>query len=362
MAEQSGISWTDATFNPWWGCWPVSPGCALCYADREASRHGYDQLWQKAGPRRTFGEKHWNEPRVWARNLPRKLGRRPRVFCASMADIGEDHPVAEQERPKLFALIEKTPQLDWLLLTKRAETARQWLPSRWLEPGGWPEQAWFLFSAEDQQRFDERLPHVLDIPAPVLGCSYEPALGGIDFRAGLSIAWQCSSCRRYFPDPYQKTCPACLSEHGWSGSHRFNPPGGQRGPGLSWIIAGGESAVPASKARPSHPDWFRSARDQCVAAGVPFHFKQWGEWGRWGPGAGGLIRHISARDGKIGDAPGYVDGERSPRSDTVPVACVGRKAAGRLLDGRTWDEFPESALPYLPAGAELPLVAAGEAP
>ncbi len=361
MGEKSGIGWTDATFNPWWGCWPVSPGCALCYAAREAERYGWTEgggsgpdLWQKQGPRRVFGEAHWsgkNSPRRWATTLPAELGRRPRVFTASMADIGEDHPIAEQERPKLWALIEDTPQLDWLLLTKRVETARQWLPARWLEPGGWPAHAWFLFSAEDQQRFDERLPYILDIPAPVLGCSYEPSLGGIDFRAGLSIAWQCSFCRRYFPGPYQKTCPACSREYGWSGSHRFNPPRGQRGPGLNWIIAGGESSRPRDRARAPHPSWFRSARDQAVAAGVAFFFKQWGEFAPLNEGATGSFGDVWVCDNGNGQAvhrqkwePGSQGAEPGRwGAGDVLMRPVGKQAAGEHLDGKLWHQFPGGA-------------------
>jgi len=312
MAEQSSISWTDATFNPWWGCWPVSPGCALCYADREASRHGYSDLWQKAGPRRAFGEAHWNEPRRWARNLPRKLGRRPRVFCASMADVGEDHPVAEAERPKLWRLVEQTPELDWLLLTKRTATARKWLPAHWLS-GGWPPHAWFGFSAEDQPRYDERASAALSLGAPVTFCSYEPALGPVDFR---------------FPAVLRRTRP-----EGWEGMGEARREEAiataaraeyiARSESLSWVIGGGESARPAARARPMHPDWIRSARDQCIAAGVAFHFKQWGEY-VW----------RATRGDSTGRPKHYFD-------DGVWVELVGKKEAGRELDGRTWDEFPE---------------------
>lgn len=310
MGDETGISWCDSTFNPWWGCWPVSPGCALCYADREASRRGYDQLWQKTGERRTFGEKHWNEPRVWARNLPKKLGRRPRVFCASMADIGEDHPVAEAQRPKLWELIEQTPELDWLLLTKRTATAQAWLPERWL--ADWPRHVWFGFSAEDQRRFDERIEVAIQIPA-LLFLSYEPALGPIDFAQFLHD----SNCL-YRSEAGICTCGEPREQH------------------LSWVIPGGESAVPAGRARPAHPDWFRSARDQAVAAGAAFHFKQWGEWAP-----------LPAIDPKVeaSRVHTFEDGAR--------VALLGRKLTGRLLDGRIWDEFPQSAAPFIVNGQEV---------
>jgi protein gp37 len=319
MAEETGISWTDATFNPWWGCWPVSPGCALCYAARDAERYGWKDgggsgpdLWKKTGERRVFKEGHWfgkNSPRAWAKTLPAQLRRRPRVFCASMADIGEDHPVAEQERPKLWKLIEDTPELDWLLLTKRTAKPWGWLPDSWND-GFWPRNVWLGFSAENQESYDRRIADLSCVSASVLFVSYEPALGPIDFR---------------------------LSEH----------------PEVSWIIAGGESALPAAKARPAHPDWFRSARDQCAAAGVPFHFKQWGEW------LGGRFDHRKSKmvclPGCSSDHPEFGrifwtnPGEppvklwdEADHYWTNASACLGRKAAGRLLDGRTWDEFPAS--------------------
>lgn len=310
MGDSTGIEWCDATFNPWWGCWPVSPGCAFCYAARDAERYGWREggasgpnLWEKTGLRRRFGEEHWsgkNSPFRWANTLPAKLGRRPRIFCASMADIGEDHPVADQERPKLWTLIEATPELDWLLLTKRVTTARQWLPERWLASGAWPQNVWFGFSAEDQQRFDERWAAAALVPAPIRFCSYEPALGPIDFR---------------FPGVFKRARPA-----GWDDIGEARREFMARQETLSWVIAGGESGP---KARPSRPGWFRSARDQAVAAGVPFLFKQWGENAPplQVPGLQGI--------------PWPVDPEAPHR--------VGKRAAGRLLDGRTWDEFPGGA-------------------
>src|SRR4051794_13231176 len=109
MGETTEISWTHSTFNPWWGCAKVSPGCTNCYAESFAKRTGH-KVWGVAGERRIFGEKHWNEPRKWNRDAE-KAGERHRVFCASMADVFEDHPIAEVERPKLWRLIEQTPWL-----------------------------------------------------------------------------------------------------------------------------------------------------------------------------------------------------------------------------------------------------------
>lgn len=120
MSQDTGIEWCHHTFNPWWGCQKISPGCLNCYADREATRHGFAGQFAAAAPHREFGDAHWKEPLKWARVAARD-GIRRRAFCASMADVGEDHPIAEANRPRLWQLIEATPELDWMLLTKRAD-------------------------------------------------------------------------------------------------------------------------------------------------------------------------------------------------------------------------------------------------
>jgi protein gp37 len=130
MAEKTGITWTDHTFNPWWGCVKVSPGCDNCYAESDAHRYGHD-VWGKDAERRFFGEKHWNEPKKWNQKAA-KDGVRRRVFCASMADVFEDNDSLWAERTKLFRLIDETPNLDWLLLTKRpASIGRMMLKTPW---------------------------------------------------------------------------------------------------------------------------------------------------------------------------------------------------------------------------------------
>jgi len=240
------------SFNPWHGCMKVSAGCAHCYAETMNKRFGHNN-WGPASvtSRRMFGEKHWQEPLKW-NAAAEKSGQRARVFCASMADVFEDHPQVEQERRRLFDLIEVTPNLDWLLLTKRPENIRNMVPGDWLAPkgafkvlpyvGGFPKNIWIGTSVENQEQAEKRIPHLLSVPAHVRFLSCEPLLG-----------------------------PVWLYSH-WLfrtvslGMGNVNPP-------IKWIIAGGESG---HGARTVDPDWIRSLRNQCQSAGVAFFFKQWG--------------------------------------------------------------------------------------
>ena len=129
MGATTEIAWTDRTFNPWWGCARVSPGCEHCYAEAWAKRTGR-QLWGPHAARRTFGEAHWREPLRW-NAVAEKSGIRSRVFCASMADIFEDLRALDQERCRLWTLIDATPWLDWQVLTKRPEQIARLSPGRW---------------------------------------------------------------------------------------------------------------------------------------------------------------------------------------------------------------------------------------
>lgn len=254
MGETTEIRWTDSTFNPWWGCARVSEACQHCYAESFAKRVGQD-VWGKGGNRRFFGEKHWTEPLRWNQRAE-KAGVPRLVFCASMADVFEDHPTLHDERERLWDLVCATPWLTWQLLTKRPENILEMVPSAWLPR--WPANVWAGTTVETQRWADERLPYLAKVPAPVRFVSAEPLLGPIDL------------------------------------ARNFRP---------EWVIAGGESGP---KARAADPDWFRSLRDQCRDFGIPYLFKQWGEWL---PREEGMVR-------------------------------VGKKAAGFLLDGRTWDEMP----------------------
>jgi protein gp37 len=243
MGQDSAIEWTDHTFNPWWGCTRVSPACQHCYAETLAHRFGTE--WGKNADRRFFGDKHWNEPRRWDRAAA-KAGVRRRVFCASMADVFEDRPELAEHRERLWRLVADTPHLDWLLLTKRPENVLSMTPWAWRvgehsdpphheDPIHWPRNAWVGTTVEDQEHADERIPHLLAVPAPVRFLSCEPLLGPIWLRLGV----------------------------------------GMRHEGIGWVIAGGESGPGA---RPMQLEWATDLRDQATGAGVPFLFKQWGEW------------------------------------------------------------------------------------
>lgn len=246
MGAESKIEWCHHTFNPWWGCQRVSPGCEHCYAESFAKRVGL-KVWgpESAGtPRRFFGDKHWAEPLKW-NDRAAKLGVRERVFCASMADVFEDRADLIEPRARLYTLIAQTPSLDWLLLTKRPENiARMLLGAR-------RENVWLGTTTEDQQRADQRLPHLLACAhlAAKTFVSYEPALGPVDFHYAL--------------EPSQRDADLRGADSRWNIA-----PFGVR---PDWIIAGGESG---SKARPMREEWVRSVRGQCVDAGIAFFYKQ----------------------------------------------------------------------------------------
>lgn len=240
MGRNSKIEWTHHTFNPWWGCVKVSEGCKNCYAEGFAKRTG-NAVWGVDAPRRFFGDKHWNEPVKWNAEAE-AAGEQRRVFCASMADVFEDRTDLIGPRIRLFRLIEDTPSLTWLLLTKRPENITR------LSPSALPPNVWLGTSAENQEWWDKRVPILMRILAARHFVSAEPLVGPIHDMLDDSL-----------PD---------------------------------WIIVGGESGP---RSRPIEKEWVTRIRDQ-IAGRAAFFFKQWG-----------------GRD---------------------------KKAAGRELDGRTWDEIP----------------------
>jgi protein gp37 len=256
VTANSKIEWTDHTFNPWWGCVRVSPGCEHCYAETFAKRVG-QKVWGVQAPRRFFGDKHWAEPLKWNREAE-KAGERRRVFCASMADVFEDRDDLEPHRQRLFRLIEATPHLDWLILTKRPDKAVDWFggtSGAGLSAPALPN-LWMGTTAEDQKRADERIPLLLHIPAAVHFVSYEPALEAVDFSRW--VAPECTCADMDVPFHYG-ACPFVL----WLAS----------GGGLDWLIVGGESGPGA---RPFDPEWARSVVNQCNSAGVACFVKQMG--------------------------------------------------------------------------------------
>lgn len=332
MAETK-IEWADFTFNPWLGCSKVSPACRSCYAEAWAKRSGLVQ-WGDQAERRRTSESNWRQPLKWNREAE-QAGERRRVFCASLADVFEDHPtIMPGWRADLGRLILDTPNLDWLLLTKRTENVLRLAPDFWVYIsgviGGLPKNVWIGTTVENQEMADRRIPELLKIPAAVRFLSCEPLLEAIDFtKVGYPhplLQWHCHQCDARVIDP---KCPVCGSAS-------------KKVKAIDWVIDGGESG---QSVRPSHPDWFRSNRDQCVDAGVAYFHKQNGEhavvydrdvddpdWRRCGE-----VERKTPKGQWLNLAGGQgFHGER-----VVRVNPVGKKAAGRLLDGQTWDQFPE---------------------
>lgn len=254
MGESTTIGWTKHTYNPWWGCERVSPGCNHCYAETFAKRTG-NLVWGKNADRRRFGDKHWQAPVKWNRQAE-DAGEPQFVFCASMADVFEDRDDHGDDRERLWELVEATPWLTWQLLTKRPENVVRMVPSRWTCED-WPANVWIGTTVEDQQRADARVPALLTIPAPVRFLSCEPLLGPVD----LDGLW------------------------GYPGSAEGDDL--DRWP-IHWVIVGGESGP---KHRPLDLDHARSLRDQCAMANVAFFFKQHG--GQFPASGGDLL------DGRI---------------------------------------------------------------
>lgn len=311
MGQDTAIEWTDHTFNPWTGCTKISPACTNCYAEVWAKRTGIVG-WGDGAQRRKTSDSYWCQPVKWNVEAGR-AGLRKRVFCASLADVFENKPQVVAWRYELFALIRETPNLDWLLLTKRPENIRAML-LRYLRAGfEWPSNVWLGTTVENADYLD-RVGDLIECRefASVLFLSCEPLLGPLSLRTNQR---------------YQR-------EHGG-----FRPLIDD----IDWVIAGGESGA---HARPSHPDWFRDLRDQCVAAGVSFHFKQWGEWANVGgcdDPCGRCVMALRRWDGSRWRGFELTDANweaGNHLTGALQLHPIGKKKAGRLLDGREWNEYP----------------------
>jgi protein gp37 len=350
MSENSKIEWTDHTFNPWEGCTKVGPGCDHCYAETRNARYagGESINWGSGVPRRRTSESNWRKPVKWNADVDAffsEHGRRQRVFCASLADVF-DNEVDPQWRADLFKLIEETPNLDWLLLTKRIGNVRDMVPLPWISTsiqhgpdptnifrGGWPwPNVWLGATIVNQEEAERDIPKLLQVPAAVRFLSIEPLLEAVDLSHWLDPERECN-CMVPYEEGAGQHSPSCKCV---------------TQPELNWVIVGGESG---QKARPMHPDWARSLRDQCAAAGVPFLFKQWGQWADLTDEAPGSDLRKAACEGFIQTADKEVLGAGNRHAGMVDenwrekggawMGKVGKKAAGRLLDGRTHDEFPK---------------------
>jgi protein gp37 len=255
VAENTKIEWCDSTFNPWVGCTKVSPACDFCYAEKWALRTGQAHLW--AGERRRTTEQNWKLPLKWNRQAEAE-GRRFRVFCASLADVF-DNQVPSRWREDLWHLIDQTPHLDWLLLTKRPQMIERFLPDvrTGVKPWGlgWPN-VWLGTTVENQEEAERRIPHLLAVPARVHFLSCEPLLGVVNLmnvRVGLN-------------SPLHKTGLLAASH-----DHIAPLIWGTRPHRLGWVIAGGESG-PGWRKTPDGA--FDRLQADCERAGVAFFMKQ----------------------------------------------------------------------------------------
>ncbi|TIT43730.1 MAG: phage Gp37/Gp68 family protein [Mesorhizobium sp.] len=295
MGEVTAISWCDHTFNPWIGCMKVSSACDGCYAealmDKRYGRVEWGAPGHGAGTRVRTSAGNWHQPIRWNKRAI-AAGTRPFVFCASLADVF-DNQVPLEWRRQLFDLICNTPHLVWLLLTKRP----QMIEDLAMKAGGLPFNAAIGATVEDQERADKNIPALraatiaLNPAFAFLSC--EPLLGPIEL-----------------PD----------------GHH------------LDWVITGGETDQGGHRARPTHPAWFRSLRDQCVASGIAYHHKQNGEWARHKFASNGSLKgeivvwpnaRTDVHNANDGGGPG------------VDMDKVGKRHTGRLLDGIEHNARPE---------------------
>lgn len=300
MGSNSKIEWCDHTFNPVMGCVKVSDGCKFCYAEEMMDKRYGKAQWGPTAKRVRTSKENWRKPYMWNKEA-KELGIRYKVFCASLSDVFEDHVDWVQPRRNLVVMMEQTPYLQWQLLTKRPENVMRLLRETmtidldtWFV--GMGDRVWIGTSVENQAMADKRIPELLKIPTKVRFLSMEPLLGSVDLRRWLEFA-------------------GCDTDLGISN------------PGVDWVIVGGESGP---HARPMHPDWARSVRDQCQAAGVKFFMKQWGEWA---PRA-----HFAITEGTESNRVHrfrFEDGQLMYRYE--------KKVAGRELDGREWDEMPGAA-------------------
>lgn len=311
----TGIEWTEETWNPATGCSPVSPGCRHCYAARMARRLdgqgvGYDGTTKAAEAGSRMASAYWSGRVNW---LPHRLEvplrwRKPRrVFVCSMADLFHEE-LPDEHIYRVLSVAARTPQHTYQILTKRPRRMLELLGHRYL-PGAmwdaavkagdvsappdvlWPlPNVWLGVSVEDQKRLDARLHYLMETPAAVRFLSCEPLLEELDFEDGPT-------------SPDSTMAPWSRLELG----------------SIHWIIAGGESGAGA---RPPHPAWFRKLRDDATEAGVAFFFKQWGAWAPY-------IESLHSRSHR-----------REELEAGVEMVCIGKKRAGRKLDGRTWDETP----------------------
>lgn len=335
MGDKTKIEWADATWNPVTGCTKVSPGCDHCYIDRTPPFRIEGRRFDQPGTGGTTGVRlhpeRLDQPLRWKK--PR------RVFVNSLSDLFHDD-VPDEYIARIFAVMALAPQHRFMVLTKRHGRMRSLLNSahfralaeaavRGFVATGLPERAWFAewplpnvwlgVTVEDQKRADLRIPALLDTPAAVRFLSCEPLLGPVSLSFVHYFDTGCRGCSGLVSPAHEPTCGTEPGPH-W---------------GIDWVIVGGESGP---NARPMHPEWARTLRDQCIEAGVPFFFKQWGDGSLWVDRLGDVWAH---RDNGLMES---FETAPFPREHVekkwVPLKQLSKRGAGRELDGRTWDEEP----------------------
>lgn len=294
--ENTKISWCHHTFNPWMGCTKVSTGCDHCYAETLMDTRWGKVQWGPAGSRVRTSSSYWQKPRAW-NTRAKKTGRRERVFCASLADVFEDREELVPWRDDLFNLIHETPSLDWLVLTKRPENISRLAADHMLDF----ENVWWGTSVENQEAANKRIPHLIKTPGAKHFLSCEPLLGPVNI---IDQEWW-----------------------DWRYTYPFYPEGMVK-PVIDWVIVGGESG---HNARPMDPEWARDLLLQCKRADIAFHFKQWGAY---------CPTDVAVNMNRLDvlDAP---EMEESFPGHSTTYIKLGKKASGRLLDDKVWEEVPQ---------------------
>lgn len=303
VANESEISWTDSTWNPWIGCTKVGPGCDGCYAERDNALRKWVPGWGVGQPRHRT--KTWGDPLKWNDAAPfffQVHKRRQRVFTASLADF-LDNEVPDEWHADAWAVVRQCTDLELYIVTKRISNFEKMKPADWCE--ALYRHVVLIITVVNQDEADRDVPRLLAIKARYpwlrVGLSIEPMLGPIDLDAiYLRIEGHAQ----------------------W----------------LDWVIGGGESGSDKETLRtrpvaPTHPGWLRLLRDQCAAAGVPFHLKQWGEYGP--------VEHHHPGAELVGYDPEIAEHDCAFNTATAEfMARVGKRKAGRLLDGVAHDGFP----------------------
>ncbi len=357
MVKDTGIEWADSTFNPIMGCAKVSEACRNCYAMDHVNRYGGDFL----GKRVMTSDSYWKQPLKWNKEAE-KSGKMQRVFCASLSDVFEcyDGPIynhkgeqlysawhhAQPEwvasdkpcegepltlndvRRRLFQVIDETPNLVWMILTKRPENVLRMWPKVGFPDSGVPGtlgrrlylgNVWIGTTVENQEQANKRIPELLKCRdlSPVLFLSCEPLLGPVDLYQ-VEVPEQHDMLRRSWDVEGSKF--NCLG----SDDDRFH----QSNSHIDWVICGGESG---KNARPMSFRWAWSLKQQCESSGVPFFFKQWGEW------QSGVKTPMDIEQG----AASFKDGCYHDFGDEYMALKVGKKSSGDdLLWGQEYKSFP----------------------